>query len=66
MFGNHDYEAAVRLAAEKAKELGRSCTVFPSEEEPGKFTIGVAIKATSGAEFLDRIKAKLSQPKKET
>jgi hypothetical protein len=55
MFGNHTYEEAVKLAASKEKELGRKCTVFPSDDEPGKFTIGVEVKAISGADFIKRL-----------
>lgn len=53
-FGNHDFETAVKIAAEKEKELGRGCKVFPSEDEPGKFTIGIEIKAMSGLDLINR------------
>jgi hypothetical protein len=62
MFGNHNYNKAVKLAAKKSKELGKKCAVFPSEDEPGKFTIGVPIKATTVGELIESLKAK-EEPK---
>lgn len=55
MFGNHDYKTAARIAKEKSAELKKHCDVFPSEEEPGKFTIGVQVSFLTGDQFKKRI-----------
>jgi hypothetical protein len=55
-FGNHTYEEAVKLAASKTKELGRNCVPVPSADESDKWTIGIEIKAMSGADLMKRIK----------
>lgn len=65
MFGNHDYDAAVKLAADKSKELGKKCVVVPcGDEAPGRFTIGIPIKATSFEEFKQSI-LRNAKPKEE-
>jgi len=51
MFGNHTYEEAVKIAEQKTRELGKQCVVAESEDEPGKFTVGVPVQATSFAEI---------------
>ena len=61
MFGNHDYKTAVKIAAEKQKELNKNTTVFPSEDEPGLYTIGIEIKAITGAEFKQRLLDRLGK-----
>ncbi len=62
MFGNHDYDVAVKIAAEKSKELNKECTVIPcGNEAPGKYTIGVPIKVMSGTEFEQHLLGKLGK-----
>jgi len=61
MFGNHDYQTAVKIAAEKSKESGKEHIVVNALGDNGKplkglYTIGVPIEATS----FEEIKAILS------
>lgn len=59
MFGFHDRETAERIAREKSKEHGQEYTVLPAEVADGPegmFTIGVKIKAMTGADLIKRLK----------
>lgn len=56
MFGEHDYDKAKAIAAEKEIELGRKCVVLPGIEDPKKWTVGVAVNATTSQEFIDNLR----------
>ena len=53
MFGNHAFEVALRIANEKSIELGKECIPIPNDD--GTWTIGVPIKALTGAEFKKKL-----------
>jgi hypothetical protein len=68
MYGNHTYRAAVKIAAEKTKELGKECVVIPAIGDdnhvlPDLFTIGVPIEGLNGAAFNQMLRSKLGLPK---
>lgn len=56
MFGNHELKKALEIALQKTFETGQQHKVFPAEDEPGKYTIGVPVKASSIEDILKGIK----------
>lgn len=61
MYGNHDYETASRIAAEKTSETGKTHTALPSQDDPNLYTIGVEIKGISGKEFKANLLKRLTE-----
>lgn len=61
MFGNHNYDDAVKIAEQKTRETGEHHIVMEVEESPGLYTIGVPVKAYSGEEFIAMLKGKINE-----
>lgn len=41
MFGDHSFDAAMKIARDVSHQVGAPCRVFRSKTDPRKFTIGV-------------------------
>lgn len=60
MYGNHTRERAAEIAAQKTTETGKRHIIIESEDEPGKWTIGVPLKSImTGDNLRELIESRL-------